>query len=448
MTSCSPQPVAYAVALVDTVVGGGEAFTAAEQLAVMAESEIANAYRVVSVGRVREGTDLRQLPTLQRWRVRVFATADEAATFAAGYLALAATYGYADRNGLPVRDAPSSTATIVYRLREAEVTKIIGRGAEQEAVGEYQNYWYEILTRSGTSGFTFGEFLPVFESTGDPEADVARLRNADPLLERVLATTWRPEYFRDMVASGRLDLRRMRSDIGLFPRPAQKTIELRLDDVDLNFRYEDLERRGERLYILRGATVTTGGDPLAGRSAARDVGADPRLTVLSGARLSLSYTTDGRLVTPVFVDLALPLSELVTAERARRDLLYADLLRRAARLSSNAYGTIQLGGDRTFQWSGGHALQPTLLPPGAAPLGQVDYRYHLAASLRDQFDGVLTFTFSHPDRAASSARELNALYAYDPAGLRLVVAGAPAEDLTIASASRSALVIYFAFDPS
>ena len=448
LTACSPRPVGFGVALVESVVGGGEAFAAAERLVVMAESEIEDTYRVVTLSRAGERTDVRQLPSLQRWRARVFATQAEADAFADGYATLAATYGYADRNSLPVRAESRATATIVYRLREAELVKIIARSAQQESVGEYENYWYEVLTEDGTAGFTFGEFLPVFESSGDPAADVARLRDADPMLDRVLATTWRPEFFRDMVASGRVDLLRVRPEIGLFPRAAQQTIELRLEDAALDFRYDHIERRGEGLYILRGVTVSSAS---SGCCTADPVGTDPRLTVLPGGRLSVSYTSDGRLVTPVFVDLGMPLSDLIATERARRDVLYADLLRRATRLSSSAYGTIELRADRTFTWAGARALQPRLLPAGTlaagtSPTGEVDFRYHMEPSLSDQFDGVLTFAFAAPGLADADRPELNALYAYDPTGVRLVVAADPDEDLTVDGASRSALVIYFAFD--
>lgn len=438
LSACSPQPIGYGVALVESVVGGGEAFAAAERLVVMAESEIEDTYRVVTLSRAGERTDVRQLPSLQRWRARIFATQAEADLFADSYAPLAATYGYADRNSLPVRAESSATATIVYQLREAEAVKIIGRSAQQASVGEYENYWYEVLTEDGTSGFTFGEFLPVFESSGDPAADVARLRDADPLLDRVLATTWRPEYFRDMVASGRIDLRRMRPEIGLFPRAGQQILELRLEESSVDFRYEQIERRGEGLYILRGVTVTAA-------PGASEVGTDPRLTVLPGGRLSLSYTSEGRLVTPVFVDLGVPLSDLIAAERARRDVLYADLMRRASTLTSSAYGTITLRDDRTFSWKGAQALQPRLLPAGSQPTGELDFRYHMAPGMRERFDGVLTFSFAGRGNG-DDVSELNALFAYDPAGVRMVVAGDPSEDLIVDGASRSALVIYFAFD--
>ena len=126
-------------------------------------------------------------------------------------------------------------------------------------------------------------------------------------------------------------------------------------------------------------------------------------------------------------------------------MLYADLMRRASTLTSSAYGTITLRDDRTFSWKGAQALQPRLLPAGSQPTGELDFRYHMAPGMRERFDGVLTFSFAGRGNG-DDVSELNALFAYDPAGVRMVVAGDPSEDLIVDGASRSALVIYFAFD--
>ena len=47
------------MALVESAVGGGEAFAAAERLVVMAESEIEDTYRVVTLSRAGERTECR-----------------------------------------------------------------------------------------------------------------------------------------------------------------------------------------------------------------------------------------------------------------------------------------------------------------------------------------------------------------------------------------------------
>jgi hypothetical protein len=438
LVSCAPGPVGYGVVLLNQAPAADQAGTAdayapqtGEVVLLRAESEIEDSYRVTTPEN-SSSTNARAAVAvpLSRWRVRRFQDEATALAFAAEYAPFTAQFAYANRLGLPVREEASATAPILYRLREAEAVKIVSRGLLEETVGEYNNYWYEVLTETGTSGYSFGEFLPVFEATGTGSLadDVGRLRASDPVLERLLAGNWRPEYFADMVAGASIDLRRLRPDYGLFFRPSVSTIDVRLEGVELRFQYENLERRGDALYILSGA----GGGV-----------ADPRLTVHRSDRISMSHVRDGRLVTSVFVDLAVPVADLVAAERARRDVLYADLIRRAQTLRSNAYGTIKLEDGRRFRWSSLAALQPRLLPSGTAPQGELDYRFSLAQSLRSEYDGVLTFAFDGPQ---GRRPELTVLYAYEPAGIRVVVAGEPDAQRQVVDVSRSALVMYFAFE--
>ena len=164
--------------------------------------------------------DRRQdpVPVSPRWRVRVYAEPEPAAEFARGYADFVNVYAYAARRGLPVRAEASATAGIVYKLREQEVVKVIGRGAEPERVGSFENYWYQVLTEDGHRGDTrTGSSCRVFEAFGDPRAEAARLHADDPGLERVMATAWRPEEFLTMVNRHRFDLLRLRPGYGLFP---------------------------------------------------------------------------------------------------------------------------------------------------------------------------------------------------------------------------------------
>ena len=300
--------------------------------------------------------DRRQdpLPVAPRWRVRVFADPEQAAAFAARYADFVDVYAYAARRGLPVRAQASATAGIVYKLREQEVTKVLERGAEPEQVGSFENYWYRVLTEDGTEGFTFGEFLPLFESTGDPRADAVRLHTADPGLERVLGTAWRPEEYLSMVRRRRFDLLRLRPEYGLFPDPEAGVFRLVTAQREREFPYREIERVGDDRYVLAEA----GGD-----------GSPARFTVRGNGALAFSYVDDGRLITEVFVDLQADVEELIAAERARRERLFANLLRRGPLLRSGGYGTIELTAEGRFRWQGYEALVPRWVPAGLPGTG-------------------------------------------------------------------------------
>ena len=382
--ACEPAPRGYGVVLWS----GGGAPPAAAAVEVLEESSIEDRY-VVRRAASDGGRGEEPVP-VERWRVRVFPEPEPAAAYAERYAPFAVSYGYAARNGLPVRVAASATADIVYKLRDGELIKVLERSPQPERVGVYENYWYQVLTEGGVSGYTFGEFLPVFESRGDPYAEAARLQSEDATLDHVLATVWRPDEFRAMVVTGRYDLDRFRAEYGLFPDPAARVFRLVTGAGTREFVYETIERIGEGRYLLRRGGAVGG----------------LRLTVRSATSLAVSYSAAGRAVTRIFVALSRDVGELIAAERARRDQLYADLAARGARWRSTGYGTIDLGAERVYRWRGFGGLVPGLLPPGLPGTGRVDFRYEPGPELAGRYDQVITFLFDPPlDPAAAPAAE-------------------------------------------
>ena len=380
LVSCGERTVGTGVVLWSD---GGPLATGA-LVDVVEESTIEDRYlvRAASADRSQD-----PVPVAPRWRVRVFADPEQAAAFAARYADFVDVYAYAARRGLPVRAQASATAGIVYKLREQEVTKVLERGAEPEQVGSFENYWYQVLTEDGTEGFTFGEFLPRFESTGDPRADAVRLHTADPGLERVVGTAWRPEEYLSMVRRRRFDLLRLRPEYGLFPDPEAGVFRLVTAQRQREFPYREIERVGDDRYVL--AEAGGGGSPA-------------RFTVRGNGALAFSYVDEGRLITEVFVDLQADVEELIAAERARRERLFANLLRRGPLLRSGGYGTIELTAEGRFRWQGYEALVPRWVPDGLPGTGVVDFRYALGAPLRGSYDVAVTLLFDGPESAAGA----------------------------------------------
>ena len=373
---------------------------------VVEESTIEDRYlvRAASADRREE-----PLPVAPRWRVRVFAEPEQAAEFAARYAEFVDAYAYAARRGLPVRAEASATAGIVYKLREQEVIKVIERGAEPEQVGSFENYWYRVLTEDGTEGYTFGEFLPVFESFGDPRAEAARLQADDPGLERALATAWRPEEFLSMVNRRRFDLLRLRPEYGLFPDPEAGVFRLVTAQRERVFPYRAVERVGDGRYVLASA----GGD-----------GSPARFTLRGSGALAFSYVDEGRQITEVFVDLQDEVEELIAAEQERRARLFAALLERGPLLRSGGYGTIELTAEGRFRWQGYEALVPRWVPDGLPGTGVVDFRYALGAPLRGSYDVAVTLLFDAPERAAGGAAADSGAGASGAAGSGAAAGGA------------------------
>ena len=378
LAACGQAPRGFGVVLWSA---GGVPPTGAV-VRIIEESTIEDRYLVLSAG----GDQDEEPVPVERWRVRMYPDAEQATAFAARYAPFTDSYGYAVRSGLPVRAEASATADIIYKLREGQVTKVLERGPQPERVGVYENYWYRLLTEDGVAGFTFGEFLPVFQASGDPHAEAARLRADDPALEHLLATVWRPDYFRAMVITGRYDLHRFRAEYGLFPDPAARLFRLVTETGTREFRYRTVERVGEGRYVFH-----------------PEGGASPmRFTVHGSRRVSLSYSAAGRQVTRVFVQLSRDVAASIAAEQDRRDRLYRNLLERGAVLHSSGYGTIELGPERSFRWQRFLALVPELLPSELPGTGRVDFRYAPAPELGGSYDTVISFLFDGNEPAAAA----------------------------------------------
>ncbi|MFW5643795.1 MAG: hypothetical protein ACOCYQ_07160, partial [Alkalispirochaeta sp.] len=117
--SCSRDPEGYAVLLwpdTDSPVEAGRV------LEVIDDSAIGDSIRVTS-------NDEELL--VETWRVIQFDDYEVATAYAEEYAPWSDAYGRSLRTALPVREQPDRTSTRVYRLRDGELMKIIGRLEEE-----------------------------------------------------------------------------------------------------------------------------------------------------------------------------------------------------------------------------------------------------------------------------------------------------------------------------
>ena len=430
LTACGEPRLGWAVVLWAPQPGIG-----GYVLSISDESEIQDVYRYTEADTVHE---------LDRWRVRLFTDQEQAAEFAASFSGLITTFGYAARNRLPVREAADPGSPQLYRLREGEAVKIIAREDGPVTVGDYTNFWYQVLTHDGTEGFTFGEFLPLFDTDGDPQAEADRMVSDDSGLERITGVAWRPQYYADMLARRRIDLTRLDDAYGFTIVPAGDTpssegaavpsvgadgaggsAHIRLPELDLAFAYERIDRIGEDVFVLQGTGV--------------------RIKAESEWSIAVSFQHEGRLQTQKFVSLDAKVDDLIAAERERRDAIYDSLRESGPALQSSAYGEVLLEPERRFRWSGFERLVPGVIPADAAGTGTIEFRLHLARALRAEYSGALTMAFDRGGGAGPPA-SVDFVYARDDEGIRLVLAGeVDEEQLLVQGAAATPLVIYFRF---
>ncbi len=362
---------------------------------------------------------------LEAWRLRLASSRDQLRVEAEAYAPFLATFAYAQRGGLPLREDPEQEARRTYKLREGQLVKVLARGEEQETVGSYQAYWYRVLTDDGYEGWCFGYFLPVFQSEGDPLAEAAVLKAKDPLLEALQATAWRPEFFQEMVDNGRIDLERFSPEIGFFLDPSRRQALLSLPGFRQSWEYREIANVGPSRYVIAGPEL--------------------RVTMSGPERMVLTYPRREQQMAQVFINFTGELDELIAAEKDRRQALFREFLRRGPVMTSNAYGRILLKSEMRFHWEGfGRLADQAFLRPVAGD-GVVDFAYHLSKELAAGFDGVITFRFDEYGPSQGSSF----VYKFDGAGARLVYLRAQAiQDNEALSLEASPLVIYFTFGGS
>jgi hypothetical protein len=358
-------------------------------------------------------------------RIRLFRKKSDAAEFARTYadnLSNWAVVMKQDPPPLPIRETPMQDGKVVYKLRGQQLVKVVSRSAEKVTIKPYTDYWYEVATEDGFSGWCFGHFLKQFSVSGDPTAEAARILGQDETLDKIMGTTWRPDWFREMLAKGAIDLPLFREDVGLFPDPVEKVMKLVLPLSTFEFRYTDVQKLGPTTYAFTGT--------------------DLRITVLDEERINVSYRYKDQPVTGLYAIMKDDVAEAIAGEQKRRADLFGALMKKGATLSSSAYGTIRLQDGMKFSWDGFGRLVPSLIDPNAKGKGVVDFPLHLSKELASDYDGVITFLF---DPAASA---VGFLYKAAAGGLRFTpVARGGVQGLVVTRMGISPVVMFFTQSP-
>ena len=410
LAGCGPRPIGYSLVF---WAEEGAPYRTGELLRVVKESQVQETYLV----QLPHSKELTELP---RFRAAFYQSEQEARDAKKAYAPFAAVFGYSKKDGLPIREKPTQEAKQIYKLREGQIVKILSRNEEKVSIANYRDYWYRVLTSDGFSGFSFGAFLPVFSSLGDPEAEVEMLRSQDPVLDTILSTVWRPEYFQEMRDKGRIDLVRFSGDFGLFPQRSANTVDLVMSTYRQHFEYNEIVRLGPGRYHFKGS--------------------DLRLHLTTAGRLMATFNRNGLLLSQVFLRFTADLDRLRNDELERRDRLFQVFLARGRILSSSAYGSIRLSQGRRFNWVDFERLHVFLKPVQGD--GRVYFRYFLSGELAARYDGVVSFRFSE----YSEVEETSFVYVFDDLGVRfLFLSPDYIDQLEVKSLGISPLVIHFNF---
>lgn len=383
---------------------------------------------IVSVIEENDSTDMYLVDvgeedpiTVDRYRIELFESREEAEAFAEEYDENAPLYARSRLRALPVRNRPDTDSRAVYRLQEDEIMKVLEVAEEQETISGMQGQWHRVLTEGGADGWAFGHSLEVYDvregvALGDSDSEIPAVG------QEVIDNVWRPNEYYELVDDGTPALEVLSDDYGLFPDPENNTVHVRYEDVDEEFSYTEITASG-RNNIRFQAT------PLEIR---RD----------GSNRITAFLTVNDEEYTLRLRSLPRELEDIIEAEEERRDQALETFITDEQRLGSSAYGSIEVDEDGRFTWENSSELRPRAIPEHYGDSGELEFVYFPASDLRSKYDGVVSFSFDDtPDD-----ERVNFLYETESAGIRLTyVPISRIDDYEVQSDTGSSLVIFMSY---
>ncbi len=414
LISCSDKVMGYSVVL----------WTVPEQqlksgdiVPVYIKSNISHVYVI--------GTQSGEKVELALWQLTEPVKKSKIKAVAARYSDNAATYASVKLDGLPCRAEPVNTAKQVYRLRKGEIIKILYKGNGQAPMAgktALEGDWYRILTDDGTMGWCFSYNLNLYETdeNGQPVggAELVEEEEADDRWNVITANTWYPDYFRTMIDGGNIDLGLIHPLYKFTIDEEGKKVSLNTASIHESWDYDGYTKTDEYEYSLNGISL--------------------KIIYRRANYIVLRYTdSSGKPQDLNFVTIAENISDIVNAEKTRRQQAYMQIWSHGPIFSSSSYGKIEFTEDGSFKWTGFKLLVPSVIDAGTKNTGAASVKYSLSKDLAASYDGVLTMKFD------GMSREVNFLYKLESGALRLEdTSGANFTGSQITSRGVSPVIIY------
>jgi hypothetical protein len=330
------------------------------------------------------------------------------------------------QDGLPIRENPdNSNARRVYRLKTGEIIKILAQVKAIPPVGTtgdpLPGDWYRVMTEDGTVGYCFSYRLEFFEHAGGPLVvkKEEQGEQEDTELDRLLTRVWSPEFYGTMVNAGRIDLGELARHWGFSPGQDTGVAHIYLPNLDRSFPYTRIRAAGSRIWLFEGTNL--------------------QMSLRSDTTLAVQYTEPGgALQSQLFVALASEVDDLIMQENSRREELFRAMYEQGPVFTSNNYGTLSLGEDGTFAWTGSRLLIPLVIPAAALQSGSVVMDLYVAPALQQRYEGAFTLRFN------GTPTPVRFMYSFDTQGLRIeYVPDTSMDGNLVARRASSPTVIYF-----
>lgn len=359
---------------------------------VYIKSNISHVY-VIGTGDSKE--DKMEIPL---WQIELFKSKKAAREYSAQLGEYTHIYAETVKDGLPMRSVPENLSDRVYRLREGQRIKILKKGEGAPVMSgstALEGDWLYALTDDGVKGWVFSYNLRLYDENDEGAVNLnTTVDTEDTVLTEVLSKNWYPDSYREMLSSKRVNLQEINPGYGFFPGKQAGVVRISVDGFSLSVPFSGISKEGDKVYRFDGTSV--------------------KMTVRSSDTLLVQCTDkDGVPLNLFFVALDITPEEIIQQENDRRDTLFSKILALSSSYYSSNYGQLQFLSGGHFLWSGYQLLSPSVIPSGSGISGLVSFEYFLGNSLKDSYDGVISFNFE------SSQKKVSFLYRLEENGIRL-----------------------------
>jgi SH3 domain-containing protein len=408
--SCSKKNLGYGIILWSD---NESLYQNGQNISVISESELADVYLISSINNPEPYQ-------IERWRVAFFEDLALAKEKSKSISEFNTIYARNLKDGLLIRKEPGIDSERAYKLRKDQILKVYGRTKDISTIGQYEGYWYQVITEEGISGYCFDHYLDIYDSSINPE----KIENpAEILIQSAFSQIYHPSNFIKMIKNSAINLNELKPQTGLFPDLENKNLKIVTKVYSINFPWDTPNLVDKRSFSI-------GDDGLI-------------VHVLSNTRLQLVYYYEDQKVITTYQVIE-DIEDIILAESERREAMYNSLLEAGTNFSSNAYGNIvmQIGGN--FSWTNYDRLVPQIIPAGSEGTGRIRFDKFISTPLEEEYSGIITFNFKYGERTIA----INFLYSLDGKRLRLTyVPENDINDLNIVSKkSISPVVIAFSTD--
>ncbi len=381
-----------------------------QYITVISESELADVYLIS----VESSNDPVQI---DRWRVALFEDQIQAEKNSKTVTEFKNIYARNLKDGLLIREEPDINSDRAYKMRKDQILKVYGKSSEISTIGQYEGYWYQVITEDGVTGYCFDHYLDIYDSSINPDE---KENPAEILIKTAFSKIYHPSSFIEMIKDSAIDLRYFTPRTGLFPDLENKNLKIVTNNFSINFSWDSPALVDKRSFAL-GEDGTV-------------------IHVLSENKIQVSYFyEDQKIITTYHVIEGL--EDIIVTEAERREDLYNSLIEAGTSFSSNAYGNIKMQIDGSFTWENYDRLVPQIIPVGSEGSGKISFNNFITYELKEEYTSIISFNFKYGDRIIP----INFLYTLDGKKLRLTYV--PEKDINdkniVSKKSISPVVIAF-----